>query len=684
MLRHPSSTNATIFLSGSSLGILISKVPLKSRIYIVLVSRRHRNQIAGAMAEGPYQYDTLPQGRWFRILRVLPGRFDDPLVCELASTALDVAPPYRALSYVWGDHGKVESITCSGFRREITTNLFEGLRRIRRTEDAEIAWADAICINQTDKKERSSQVNMMGEIYDRAAEVVVWLGDDNDGIADIAFNGLCQVNKLIRDGADTVWSSVPNEGRSVGKSSDESSAPTMILRSTLPAVLHPSVANAIKGLFQLAWFTRVWTLQEVGLATIATACWGSSQVEFHEIGVFIHYAMLHGNLNTILRQDIKDVISGSPYYALHNVWFTYDKQNSWVGRNPVLSSRIEQMAEVFTIDILLVLEASRMMHATDPLDHVFAFLGHPKALQPGTKKTLIQANYNTDLQTLHHLLASKIAETSLNLLVQVQNMAEDIEPGNEQPSWIPQWHINNSGAPIALWEAFDASLVKTMPLSGRTVASVSHNTLKASALLFDTVRAHTPTMKRSDFEDTEHECATMIEKCWDLTAQSENAYGGTSLFAFAATLRCYHKTNTTTELEHCEVMGDLTQYCAIRKPGMLESKLGVTASMFNDKQLLELSPRRNYGVYFKQYGTNRRFFTSVGGYFGLGPRCMEQGDVCAILFGADVPFILRPTETGGTFRLVGQAYMHGVMYGEVVNEWDVCGEVSGWKDICIV
>lgn len=651
---------------------------------MVLVSRGHRKQTTGAMAYGLYQYDTLPQGRWFRILKVHPGRFDDPLVCELASTALDAAPPYRALSYVWGDHAKVQSITCSGFRREITANLFEGLRRIRNTDDMEIAWADAICINQTDKKERSSQVNLMGEIYDRAAEVIVWLGDDINGVADIAFNGLCQVNKAIRDGADTAWSSVPSEGRLVELSPGESSAPKMILRSTLPAILSPSVANAIKNLFQLAWFTRVWTLQEVGLATIATACWGSSQVEFHEIGVFIHYAMMHGNLHTILRQDIKDVISGSPYYALHNVWFTYDKHNSWVGRNPVLSSRIKQMAEVFTIDILLVLEASRMMHATDPLDHVFAFLGHPKALQPGTKETLIQANYNTDLETLHHLLASRIAETSLNFLVQVQNMAEDIEPGNEEPSWIPQWHINNPGAPIALWEAFDASLVKSIPLSGKTVASVSNNTLNASALLFDTVWAHTPTMKRSDFEDTEHECATMIEKCWDLTAQSENTYGETSLFAFAATLRCYHKTKTTTELEHREVIRDLTQYCAIRKPEMLESKLGVTASMFNDKQLLELSPRRNYGVYFKQYGTNRRFFTSVGGYFGLGPRGMEQGDVCAILFGADVPFILRPTEMGGTFRLVGQAYMHGVMYGEMVHKSDACGQASGWEDICIV
>lgn len=63
---------------------------------------------------------------------------------------------------------------------------------------------------------------------------------------------------------------------------------------------------------------------------------------------------------------------------------------------------------------------------------------------------------------------------------------------------------------------------------------------------------------------------------------------------------------------------------------------------------------------------------------------MEQGDVCAILFGGDVPCILRPTVTGGMFRLVGQAYMHGAMYGEVVKNWEQRGVAYGRTEICIV
>lgn len=63
---------------------------------------------------------------------------------------------------------------------------------------------------------------------------------------------------------------------------------------------------------------------------------------------------------------------------------------------------------------------------------------------------------------------------------------------------------------------------------------------------------------------------------------------------------------------------------------------------------------------------------------------MKQGDVCAILFGADVPFLLRPTTISGKYRLVGQVYMHGAMYGEVVKKWDEGGVAYGKTEICIV
>ena len=42
--------------------------------------------------------------------------------------------------------------------------------------DLRILWVDAVCVNQSDFKEQSTQVAMMLEIYARAEQVNIWLG----------------------------------------------------------------------------------------------------------------------------------------------------------------------------------------------------------------------------------------------------------------------------------------------------------------------------------------------------------------------------------------------------------------------------------------------------------------------------------------------------------------------------
>jgi hypothetical protein len=64
---------------------------------------------------------------------------------------------------------------------------------------------------------------------------------------------------------------------------------------------------------------------------------------------------------------------------------------------------------------------------------------------------------------------------------------------------------------------------------------------------------------------------------------------------------------------------------------------------------------------------HRKFFRTCKGYFGLGPRAMRPGDICCVLLGAKVPFILRPERQ--QYLLVGECYVHGVMRGEVVRMW---------------
>ena len=78
----------------------------------------------------------------------------------------------------------------------------------------------------------------------------------------------------------------------------------------------------------------------------------------------------------------------------------------------------------------------------------------------------------------------------------------------------------------------------------------------------------------------------------------------------------------------------------------------------------------------------RRFFTTADHtLMGFCPDTAEVGNVCCLLAGGEVPYVLRPATgnsvehedpgviafDGQEFKLVGQAYIRGIMDGEVAH-----------------
>jgi hypothetical protein len=71
---------------------------------------------------------------------------------------------------------------------------------------------------------------------------------------------------------------------------------------------------------------------------------------------------------------------------------------------------------------------------------------------------------------------------------------------------------------------------------------------------------------------------------------------------------------------------------------------------------------------------NQSFFITSKGYLGLGPPTIQKGDEVWVLFGGQMPFVLRQKKVEAASReivrdteheLVGDAYVHGIMDGEV-------------------
>jgi len=169
-----------------------------------------------------FSYPRLPKDEdAIRIVTISPGDFHDPICCTLTAVAFVNKPRYAALSYTWGipfpdgtllptapkeafdaetpyqaraapytSANSLKNATSSPDAPEPTRlsinmndramaiqhNLYLVLLHLRSPTHTLALWVDAICINQKDKMEVSSQISLMSFIYSRAQTVVSWLG----------------------------------------------------------------------------------------------------------------------------------------------------------------------------------------------------------------------------------------------------------------------------------------------------------------------------------------------------------------------------------------------------------------------------------------------------------------------------------------------------------------------------
>lgn len=201
---------------------------------------------ATATEQGPYNPIDSSKAE-IRIIHLLPGDFDDTINIELVPVSLssNPTPQYDALSYVWGQEQCQNPAFVNGRPITITSNLDIALRYFRETSDEKTLWVDAVCINQQDNVEKGPQVQMMGQIYSKAARVLVWLGPAADGSDELL------------------------ERMSQGFTEEDVSNQTM-QDSSLAMMGRP-------------WFTRIWVQQEIALAASdPTMCCGRRALSWAE------------------------------------------------------------------------------------------------------------------------------------------------------------------------------------------------------------------------------------------------------------------------------------------------------------------------------------------------------------------------------------------------------------------
>src|SRR3569833_118568 len=219
-----------------------------------------------------YNYDALNgDALSMRLLLLHPGTRQEDISVGLYETDLDkCAGLYEALSYVWGDLKEMTPILVDGQTLEIGTNLRSALFNLRHVDKPRVLWVDAICIDQSNIKERNQQVAAMGEIYRRASKALVWLGIQGKMAAE-AFS-------MLEDLADEAVSLAQAKGPGTNRTEERDMSQinnmprSMIEHEGVETPMFDRYNNDISAIYVVAsaWWQRAWTVQEILLAPRAT------------------------------------------------------------------------------------------------------------------------------------------------------------------------------------------------------------------------------------------------------------------------------------------------------------------------------------------------------------------------------------------------------------------------------
>jgi hypothetical protein len=332
-----------------------------------------------------------------RIMDLVPGEATEPISCQLKYVCLNDNPKYEAISYCWGGQVPSLEIECNGGRMKITENLSEALRAFRKPNTIISVWADAICINQKDKDEKTSQVPLMQKIYGQASNVNIWLGEESqEQDCEMAFQF---IRKLYN-------ASLKFKGVERPKIDLEYGVPTL----GLPGYFNSGWRNVYR-LLKRPWFFRVWVIQEVAMAQEANVRYGNSSMPWREFSYGIDFAQRINLLKCLAIYDRKRITLREQVCLLHMISTTLEFQ------------RYREAG----LDLLTLLRFHSCAEASDPRDKVFALLGLSR--KTVNQDAFLVPDYNLDTSvvfknvtkyaleftpTLDILSVPKLPECSLN------------------------------------------------------------------------------------------------------------------------------------------------------------------------------------------------------------------------------------------------------------------------------
>ena len=586
-----------------------------------------------------YRHSPLPNETSIRLLRLLPGERNSDIRCRLEFADINNLPKFGGISYTWGDPADKEKIICDEGYLFVPSNLVDALRVLRKEKDALLLWGDAACIDQSNVSERGHQVNLMGKVFAGAERVHIWLGQSN-GDAEEAFGCVHDILEIDK--------SVPYDSRNTVEG-------TKALEAFFDNI--PDMRwNAFGRVTTRPWFTRIWVIQEVGLAPEATVMCGEQEINWNLLVKASRY------LELWLLKERLSFLDGVSYIG--DISRIYGRRS-------------------YKRTFIYILDRGREQNSSDPRDKVFALLGHPSAKRKSGNGTIVQADYSKATAEVYQELAVELMRDhgTLYPLSAVVHPSVDLTEENATASWVPQWDFAHHLPCMLAW---DQSKSRAAASTNSTFLFPSgSNILQVEGFIFDTVLCQAEEILTANYIPKQSILGSRggnnIRVLYDMavgwhdssnsdkTANDSKRILALTLAAEGSDLFRYRKLDPDQRTRL--LLADFAEYwiqnCATnneRANGILNP--GIDSLSINFEGLPPPSAYA-YGWAAARALKQRRLFYSKKGYFGVGPAVMQPGDIVCVLFGAQVPFILRRKDS--RYQLVGESYVHGIMHGEAIK-----------------